>query len=50
MKELVNECKDQSECIGKISKSINLAFVSIKNQIRKIDKEGNELLTTYHTK
>ena len=49
MKELVNEFKDQFECIGKITKSINLAFISI-NQIRKIDKESNELLTPYHTK
>ena len=46
MKEFVNEFKDQFECIGKITESINRVFVSIKNQIRKTDKEDNETIDT----
>ena len=46
MKELANEFKGKSECLGENTEKYKTFSVSIKKEIKKINKNGNEDITT----
>ena len=46
MAKLANEFKEQFECLGKNTEKYKTFWVSIRKEIRKVDKDGNEDITT----
>ena len=46
MKESANEFKDQFECLGENTGKYKTFSVPIESEIRKIDKDVNEDITT----
>ena len=50
MKELANEFKGQLECLGENTEKYKTFSVSTEKEIRKVDKDGNEDITTFSYK
>ena len=46
MAKLANEFKEQFECLRKNAEKYKTFSVLIKKEIRKVDKDGNEDITT----
>ena len=46
MKELANKFKGQFECLGENTEKYKSFSVSVEEEIRKVDKDGNEDITT----
>ena len=46
MKELANKFKGQFECLGENTEKYKSFSVPVEEEIRKVDKDGNEDITT----
>ena len=46
MKELANKFKGQFECLGENTEKYKSFSVPVEEEIRKVDKDGNENITT----
>ena len=50
IKGLANEIEGQFECLGETKEKYKTFFVPIKEEVTKIDKDGNESIELYLTK